>query len=128
MPDLFTLGFLWIGLLLNTKNTFCVLNNAVIASALGYAVPFLCASLYTLFRKKEAMGRGDFKLYAMIGAWFGLKILIHTWVLSMLLGGVVAIGMMMKKTLSQNQEMPFGPVISLAAFLSVMGGSFLWHI
>lgn len=128
LPDLHTVGFLWLGLLLNCWRTFSSLKSAVIAAVLGYAIPWLCASLYTLIRKKEAMGQGDFKLYAMVGAWFGLPILCHTWLLSVLLGGVSAVFVFVKKQSGLYQEIPFGPIIALATLITLWSGPFLWRL
>ena len=51
----------------------------------------LIAEVWLRLRKVEAMGFGDVKMLAMIGAFLGLKLVILTFVLSSLIGGVVGV-------------------------------------
>jgi leader peptidase (prepilin peptidase)/N-methyltransferase len=64
----------------------------------------------------ESMGGGDVKLLAMIGAFLGWKIAILTFFLAPFFGAIIGIiNLIVKK----DHTIPYGPFLSLAAFLSL---------
>ncbi len=82
LPDTLTLPFMWLGLLLNAHQTFINPAAAITGAAIGYLSLW---SLYWVFKwitGKEGMGYGDFKLMALMGAWFGWEALLFILFLS----------------------------------------------
>ncbi|MDJ0712844.1 MAG: prepilin peptidase [Prochloraceae cyanobacterium] len=80
------------------------------------------AFLGTIAFGREAMGAGDGKLMATIGAWLGWKQVLVSGFLACAIGafaggGAIAIGL-----LSRRQPMPFGPFLAMGATLSVFWG------
>lgn len=71
---------------------------------------------------QEAMGGGDPKLAAMIGAWLGWPLLLVSSLLACTLGSVVGIGGMALGWLGRRQAIPFGPFLALGAGLSTFWG------
>ncbi|HEX3028387.1 MAG TPA: prepilin peptidase [Clostridia bacterium] len=68
-----------------------VLSNAidgVVDSLLGLIIPV--AVLFLLFALKM-LGAGDIKLFSAIGAIMGWKFIIHSMIVSILLGGFIAV-------------------------------------
>ena len=111
LPDCFTLPLLWSGLLVNTFSGTVALQDAIIGAAAGYL--FLW-SLYWIFRltlKKEALGYGDFKLLAALGAWLGWQALPYICLLASCIGLLFAA----KSTrLNITLRFPFGSYLSFA--------------
>ena len=72
---------------------------------------------------KESMGGGDIKLFFMTSLYLGLLQGLFSLILSCIVGLVIAAVM-------QRKRVPFGPAISLAAFLSLLyGESFVnWYL
>ncbi|MBL7158421.1 MAG: prepilin peptidase [Candidatus Omnitrophica bacterium] len=70
--------------------------------------------------KKEAMGGGDVKLMAMIGAFLGWKLVFLTFWIAPFFGGAAGIVLKMKDR--ENSVIPYGPYISLAALVSLFFG------
>lgn len=68
--------------------------------------------------KKEAIGFGDLKLFAALGAWLGILSLPTLVLLSSLCGLVLAL--LMKPGLSK--PLPFGPAIVLAGLVMFIFG------
>jgi len=69
--------------------------------------------------KKEAMGGGDVKLMAMIGAFIGWKMVLLTFFVAPLFGAVV--GLILK--IREGREIiPYGPYLSLAALVAIFFG------
>jgi general secretion pathway protein O len=75
LPDKITLPVLWLGLLFNVFSVFANLTSAVLGAISGYAFCYIVAELFRKIRKIDGLGRGDFKLLAMLGGWFGWQLL-----------------------------------------------------
>ncbi|MET0091064.1 MAG: A24 family peptidase [Candidatus Thiodiazotropha sp.] len=122
LPDNITLPFLWLGLLINLGGLFTDLQSAVIGAAAGYLALW---SVYQLFKRltgKEGMGYGDFKLLALLGAWFGWQYLPQIILLSALVGAVVGILLIVVRGRDRNIPIPFGPYLAAAGWISMMWG------
>lgn len=130
IPDNITLPLLWAGLLLNTHGFFVPPETAIIGAICGYMIPWTIANLFKLVRKIDGMGYGDFKLFALFGAWFGWQILLLTITLSALLGSIVGIILILCKKHKFQQELPFGPYIALVGWINIFYGQHLlnWYI
>lgn len=69
---------------------------------------------------REAMGMGDVKLFAALGAFFPPKMMLVNMYLSVLIGGLCSILIMFffKKSLKDN--IPFGPFIAIASMITLL--------
>ncbi|HIK42986.1 A24 family peptidase [Thermoleptolyngbya sp. M55_K2018_002] len=74
---------------------------------------------------QTAMGGGDAKLAAMMGAWLGWKLLLLAGFLACVLGAFVGGGAIALGLLSRRQPIPFGPFLALGAILAVFFGESL---
>lgn len=74
-----------------------------------------------------AMGGGDIKLMGALGLWFGWKGILLIMFLSFILGAVLSIGLIILKIKKRNEYIPFGPFISLAAWIVILYGDTLFH-
>jgi leader peptidase (prepilin peptidase) / N-methyltransferase len=74
---------------------------------------------------QDAMGGGDGKLAAMMGAWLGWKYLLLAGFLACSLGAIVGGGAIALGILSRRQPMPFGPYLALGAMLTVFWGEII---
>jgi leader peptidase (prepilin peptidase)/N-methyltransferase len=72
---------------------------------------------------QPAMGGGDPKLAAMIGAWLGWQALLVTAFLACILGSIGGVFAMFLGRLNRGQPMPFGPYLALGAVLTIFWGS-----
>lgn len=122
LPDVLTYPLLWIGLLLNTQNTFVPINDAVIGAAAGYLFFWLIGKLFYLLRKTEGMGQGDYKLLAALGAWFGWKMLPLIVLVSSLFGAVIGVVLIVLAKRGRNYALPFGPYLAFAGLMAMVSG------
>ena len=122
LPDQLVLPLLWLGLLLNISGTFVPLADAVIGAAVGYLSLWLVFQLFRLLTGKEGMGYGDFKLFALLGAWLGWQMLPLILLLSSLVGAVVGLGMILLRGRDHQQPIPFGPYIAMAGGIALFWG------
>ena len=67
--------------------------------------------------KKEALGGGDIKLIAATGSVLGWSGIIGPILLGSLGGGVLALGLLAVKKKKLGETLPFGPFLSLGAYV-----------
>ncbi len=97
-------------------------HQGLIASGLGILVGggflFLLGSVAEFLLKKEAMGGGDVKLLAMIGAFTGMTGVLWTVFFGALLGSAAGIYYKLKN----QEQIPFGPFLGAAAVCYIFFG------
>jgi leader peptidase (prepilin peptidase) / N-methyltransferase len=71
---------------------------------------------------QEAMGPGDAKLMAMIGAWLGWKLMLLAGFLGCAAGAFAGGAAMAIGWLTRRQPMPFGPFLALGAAVAALWG------
>jgi leader peptidase (prepilin peptidase) / N-methyltransferase len=121
LPDSITLPALWLGLIANRFEVFCSLPEALWGAIVGYLSLWSIYWSFKLVTGKEGMGYGDFKLLAMLGAWFGWQALPLILLLSSLLGAIVGITLTIKNK-GQSVPFPFGPYLAVAGFIAAVCG------
>jgi len=122
LPDNITLPFLWIGLIANSFGLFCSLPDALWGAVFGYLSLWSVYWLFKLVTGKEGMGYGDFKLLAVLGAWFGWQLLPMIILLSSLVGAIVGIFLLVLKNKGKSVPIPFGPYLAAAGFIAAIWG------
>jgi leader peptidase (prepilin peptidase)/N-methyltransferase len=75
---------------------------------------------------REAMGLGDVKFMAMIGAFLGWQGVFFSLMMSAIIGSVVGVGLILAKKHAWSARIPYGPYIAFAAAIWVFGGAHLW--
>ncbi|HNS32738.1 MAG TPA: prepilin peptidase [bacterium] len=86
---------------------------------LGGGLLILLSFFGKLVFKKEAMGGGDVKLLAMIGAFLGWKSIFLTLFFASLLGTLISLSLIACKKKTIEDYVPFGPYLGLGAFISL---------
>lgn len=122
LPDNITLPTLWFGLLLNAFGVFTDLHSAVFGALAGYVSLWLVFHGFKLLTGKEGMGFGDFKLFALFGAWLGWQALPLIILLSAFSGAVIGIILVMFQGRDRNVPIPFGPYLSTAGWIALLWG------
>jgi leader peptidase (prepilin peptidase)/N-methyltransferase len=95
--------------------------DGLIASAIGAVggggMVLACALLGQAVFQKEAMGLGDVKLMAMIGAFFGWKVVLMAFFLAPFVGLLYGLPMLL---MHDEHVMPYGPFLSLGAVVTLV--------
>ncbi|HEY9906372.1 MAG TPA: prepilin peptidase [Thermosynechococcaceae cyanobacterium] len=71
---------------------------------------------------QTAMGAGDSKLAAMMGAWLGWKLLLLAGFMACVFGVVVGVGAIAVGRREWRQTLVFGPFLALSALLTTLWG------
>jgi leader peptidase (prepilin peptidase)/N-methyltransferase len=126
IPDEFTLGGLVIGLALSFVPGAVGWKQSVAGAALGFGLLWLVAVLGKLAFRKDAMGGGDIKMMAMVGAFLGPVGVVLTVFLGALFGSVVFAPISLKT----GRLVPFGIFLALGAAVTEPWGPDLvrWYV
>jgi leader peptidase (prepilin peptidase)/N-methyltransferase len=123
LPDRITLPLLWLGLLCNARGMFTDLHSAVFGAVAGYLSLWLIYHLFRLATGKEGMGYGDFKLYALIGAWLGWQQLLVVILLASGVGAVTGLSLLgLRRIAHVDVPVPFGPFLAAAGWIALLWG------
>jgi leader peptidase (prepilin peptidase)/N-methyltransferase len=83
---------------------------------------WLVARTASWLLQKEAMGIGDAKLLAALGAFLGWPSLPFILAVSSMLGTAFGIGILLPRKRKLGVKVPYGPYLALAALLWLLGG------
>jgi leader peptidase (prepilin peptidase)/N-methyltransferase len=84
--------------------------------------PHLEAVTTEIVFPREAMGLGDVKFMAAIGAFLGWKAVVFSLMFSSMIGSVVGVTLIVLRKREWSSRLPYGPYIALAAAFWVFGG------
>ncbi|MGH8396989.1 MAG: prepilin peptidase [Gammaproteobacteria bacterium] len=122
LPDKITLPVLWLGLLFSLGHVFTDPRSALIGAVAGYLSLWCVYHAFRLLTAKEGMGYGDFKLYALLGAWLGWQSLPLIILISAASGALVGIGLILSRRTQRGTPIPFGPYLAVAGWIALMWG------
>ena len=95
--------------------------DSFLASLIGIFVSggliYLCGVFGKLVFRKDAMGFGDVKLMGMIGGFLGWKLAVATFFVAPFFGLLFGLP---KLILKRGNVIPYGPFLSLAAFICLL--------
>lgn len=122
LPDAITLPGLWAGLACALLPVFADLPSAVIGAMAGYGTFWAVYWLVRLATGREGMGRGDFKLLAILGAWLGWQHLATVVLLSAAVGAAVGLALIALGRHAAAHPLPYGPYLAGAGWIALLGG------
>lgn len=122
LPDDITLPLLWLGLFANLSGHFTDIDSAIIGAICGYGSLWLLFHIFRMLTGKDGMGYGDFKLFAVFGAWLGWQVLPQIIMIASVIGALLGISWMLVKGRDRNLPIPFGPYLAGAGFIALFWG------
>jgi len=98
---------------------------AALGGGIGFAILFLIAIV-----SRGGMGWGDVKLAALIGLATGFPLVFLAIIMGAILGGIVAVALVIAKKRKRRETIPFGPFLALAAMITLLWGSNIlsWYL
>lgn len=127
IPDEFSLGGLGAGLALAAIPGGMGFVAALVGAALGYGLMWAAGAAGRAWAGREAMGGGDLKMMAMVGAFLGWKGVLLTVFLGSLVGSLVFLPALLRR--EKFREVPFGVFLAIGAVASLLVGDALlsWY-
>jgi len=106
-----------------------MIEPGIASAALGGAIGFGMFLLIALV-SRGGMGWGDVKLAALIGLATGFPLVFLTIIMGAILGGIVAVALVIAKKRKRRQTIPFGPFLAVAAMITLLWGSNImsWYL
>jgi leader peptidase (prepilin peptidase)/N-methyltransferase len=104
---------------------------SIAAAALGYAIPWALNGAYHGWQalravakpaREDGIGRGDFKLLAMIGAFLGARLLLFTLFGGAVSGAAWGLTLMATRGYGWKSKLPFGVFLGGAALVALFAG------
>lgn len=123
--DILSLPLIWAGLLINAFGIFTSAEQAIFGAAAGYLLLWSIFHAYRLTTGKLAMGYGDFKLLAALGAWFGLSAIPQILFISAVISALVGLSLVLLRRLNFNQQIAFGPYLAIGGVVTALYGGLL---
>jgi leader peptidase (prepilin peptidase)/N-methyltransferase len=127
IPDEYTWGGLVIGLLLSLAGGWSGLLWAAVGAATGFGILLFVAWAGKKAFQKEAMGGGDIKMMAMVGAFVGWEGVLLTIFGGALLGTLIFVPLNLGK---KDRLVPFGVFLAAAAGIVFVFGDAIvgWYV
>ncbi|NLJ69872.1 MAG: prepilin peptidase [Clostridiaceae bacterium] len=98
-----------------------------VIGAFSVSLPLLILSLILdKILKKDTMGGGDIKLFFMAGMYFAWPVNLLVLFMSAIIG--ILFGILAKSKKNEENQIPFGPAISVGYFLGMLVGSELINL
>lgn len=130
LPDSLTLSLLISGLVFHGFSSDTAFIASVIGAVVGYLALWGFAALYERVRGQAGMGRGDFAMFAGLGAWLGWPslpmVLVTACVIGILIGltrraRLIRTGEPVSEETLMQQQIAFGPALALAGLIGWAG-------
>ncbi|MCK4241291.1 MAG: prepilin peptidase, partial [Candidatus Atribacteria bacterium] len=120
IPDVISLPGIVIGLILSFFVPYISFINSFLGVFVGGGIILIIGLVGSVIFKKEAMGGGDVKLAAMIGAFLGWRYIIISLFLGFFLGALAGIFLILSKIKRREDMIPFGPFIALGSIITLL--------
>jgi leader peptidase (prepilin peptidase)/N-methyltransferase len=129
LPDVITLPGIVLGVVFSLLLPPGPLLS-ILGVLLGGGLLWAIAEAWLRLRKVDAMGFGDVKMLAMVGAWLGVKMVLVTFVLSSMMGGLIGVVLIGARRADMATRVPFGTMLAVAALVVSLYGERLlaWYL
>lgn len=125
LPDIVIFPLLWCGLISSILKLFVSSAAAILGACLAYFFLYVLSKSYQLLTKIEPMGEGDFKCFALLGAWLGVKALPSILLIATVAGSLVGIMLYLHNKDNVREGIAFGPYLALSGWIVLISKAYL---
>jgi leader peptidase (prepilin peptidase) / N-methyltransferase len=118
IPDIVTLPGIVYALVVTAFAHSPSVGQAILGAVAGGGIVFLIAVI-----SRGAIGGGDIKLMAMLGAALGWEKVLAVLAFSQVAAALVALGLLIARRAGRHDLLPVGAIISLLGVVMLLGGS-----
>ena len=125
IPDVITLPGIVGGLVVNLATARVLWVESLLGVAVGGGLFFLIILI-----SGGGMGGGDMKLGAMFGAFLGWKVTLLAIFVAVLIGGTLALALLLTGQMRRKDPLPFGPFLALGGAVGLLWGDRIvqWYV
>ena len=125
IPDLITLPGIAAGVVATLATGRITWAESLIGIAVGGGLFFAI-----ILVSGGGMGGGDMKLGAMFGAFLGWKVTLLAIFVAVLLGGTLALGLLVTGRMRRKDPIPFGPFLAAGGAIGLLWGERIvqWYV
>jgi leader peptidase (prepilin peptidase)/N-methyltransferase len=125
IPDLITLPGVLTGVVANLAWARVPWLESLVGIAVGGGLFFVI-----IIASGGGMGGGDMKLGAMLGAFLGWKVALFSVFVAVLLGGALALGLLVSRKRGRKDPIPFGPFLATGGVVGLFYGERIvtWYL
>ncbi len=122
LPDKLTLPGIAVGLAGSFFASWTTPLQSLLGALVGGGGLLALIGLWYLIRRQLAMGLGDPKMLAMIGAFLGLRQVPFVLLVACTLGTLISLGLMATRRANLQTKLPFGVYLAVAALVALFFG------
>ena len=125
LPDVITLPGILFGLVASTATGRVSVSGSLIGVVVGGGV-----FLVIILASRGGMGAGDMKLAAMLGAFLGWQVVLVSILMAVVVGGILAVGLMASGLRTRKDPIPFGPFLAAGGAVGLFWGERMvqWYL
>jgi leader peptidase (prepilin peptidase)/N-methyltransferase len=112
IPDVISLPGILAGCLASLATGRVHWLDSIIGATAGAVIITVILLVGTWWAGQQAMGGGDIRLAAMLGAFLGWKVLIFSLFLASFLGGIIGVILLSTGLRGRKDPIPFGPFLA----------------
>jgi leader peptidase (prepilin peptidase) / N-methyltransferase len=130
IPDVISLPGILAGFLANLATGRVSWVDSLLGIVVGGGVLLAIAVVGSWLAGQDAMGGGDIKLAAMLGAFLGWKVLLLSLFVSAVGGGILAAILMGSGLRGRKDPLPFGPFLAAGGAVGLFWGERMvrWYL
>jgi leader peptidase (prepilin peptidase)/N-methyltransferase len=115
LPDVLTLPLLGLGLVFNAGPGPVGPAAALAGAVVGYVFLWMVAKVTARIAGREALGMGDAKLLAALGAWLGFAAIVPVVVIAVVAAAIWMLVLRVRSSGRAGHPVPFGPPLAIGA-------------
>ena len=130
IPDVISLPGIVAGVVANLATGHVPWVDSVLGAVLGAAIFLVIILAGSWWAGQQAMGGGDMKLAALLGAFLGWKVLLFSIFLSTVGGGILSAILMTVGARGRKDPIPFGPFLAAGGAVGLFWGERMvqWYL
>ena len=103
--------------------------SGIVSSLIGGLAGLVIFTIIALI-SRGGMGQGDIKMVGLIGFIVGYPLIFVPLFIAIVIGGVVALLMIIARIKSRKQSIAFGPFLSIGAMSAILWGNEIlnWYL
>lgn len=130
LPNRLTYGGIVVGLVFSPLVPWTTPLQSLIGALVGAAILLAMIGLWLIARRRWAMGLGDPKMLAMVGAFLGLRGVAVTLFFASALGTLVGVALLATRRVRWQSKLPYGVFLAIGSLISLFFGQSLvdWYL